>query len=106
MLGGHAPPFGWYCSASRSRASAPSSSAISVTSPVAPGWFVESSPRSSASLKQRPPAARTTVPASITCSPQTARQPLSRRSSEWSGLFVNAVPEPASNASRNAFVIA
>ena len=24
MFGGHAPPFGWYCSASRSRASAPS----------------------------------------------------------------------------------
>ena len=35
-----------------------------VTSPVAFGWFVESSPRSSASLKQRPPAARTTVAAS------------------------------------------
>ena len=49
MFAGHAPPFGWYCSASRSRASAPSSSAIFVTSPVAPGWFVESSPRSSAS---------------------------------------------------------
>ena len=61
MFCGHAPPFGWYCSASRSRASAPSSSAICVTSPVAPGWFVDSSPRSSASRKQRPPAARTTV---------------------------------------------
>ena len=100
MFGGHAPPFGWYWSASRSRASAPSSSAICVTSPVAPGWFVDSSPRSCASLKQRPPAASTTVPASTTCSPQTARQPFSRRSSERSGLFVSAVPVPASNASR------
>src|SRR6266511_6130586 len=53
MFAGHAPPFGWYCSASRSRASAPSSSAIWVTSPVAPGWFVVSSPRCCASLKQR-----------------------------------------------------
>ena len=60
MFAGHAPPFGWYCSASRSRASAPSPIASCVTSPVAPGWFVDSSPRSSASLKQRPPAASTT----------------------------------------------
>ena len=36
-----------------------------VTSPVAFGWFVDSSPRSSASRKQRPPAASTTVVASI-----------------------------------------
>ena len=49
MFGGHAPPFGWYCSASRSRDSAPSPTAICVTSPVAFGWFVESSPRFSAS---------------------------------------------------------
>src|SRR5436305_67309 len=106
LFGGHAPPFGWYCSASRSRASAPSSSATCVTSPVAPGWFVESSPRSSASLKQRPPAARTTVPASMTCSPHTARQPCSRSSSERSGLFASAVAVLASKASRSAFVIA
>src|SRR5919206_233302 len=53
MFGGHAPPFGWYCSASKSRTSAPRSRAICVTSPVAPGWFVESSPRSSATRKQR-----------------------------------------------------
>ena len=49
MFSGHAPPFGWYWSASRSRASAPRPSASCVTSPVAPGWFVDSSPRSSAS---------------------------------------------------------
>src|SRR6266540_5073872 len=106
MFAGHAPPFGWYCKASRSRASAPTSRAIFVTSPVAPGWFVDNSPRSWASLKQRPPAASTTVPASITCSPHTARQPFARGSSERSGLFVNGVPEPASNVSRSAFVIA
>src|SRR5919204_443926 len=58
MFGGQAPPFGWYWSASRSRVCAPSSAAICVTSPVAPGWFVDSSPRSCASLKQRPPARR------------------------------------------------
>src|SRR5581483_11862285 len=96
MFGGHAPPFGWYWSASRSRASAPSPSAIFVTSPVAPGWFVDSSPRSSASLKQRPPAASTTAPASISCSPQRARQPFSARSSDESGLFGNEVPLLAS----------
>ena len=45
MFAGQAPPFGWYWSASRSRASAPSASAIRVTSPVAFGWLVESSPR-------------------------------------------------------------
>ena len=75
MPSGQAPPFGWYWSASRSRASAPRSSAICVTSPVAPGWFVVSSPRSSASRKHRPPAASTTAPASISFSPQRARQP-------------------------------
>src|ERR671934_38963 len=41
MFAGQAPPFGWYWSASRSRASAPRARAILVTSPVAPGWFVE-----------------------------------------------------------------
>src|ERR671931_653242 len=70
MFGGHAPPFGWYCSASKSRSSEPRSTAICVTSPVAPGWFVDSSPRSWATRKHRPPAARTTVVASIVWSPQ------------------------------------
>ena len=37
MFAGQAPPFGWYWSASRSRASAPRPSAIWVTSPVAFG---------------------------------------------------------------------
>src|SRR6185503_3380130 len=49
IVGGQAPPFGWYWRASRSRASAPASSAIRVVSPVALGWFVESSPRRPAS---------------------------------------------------------
>src|SRR3990172_198114 len=77
MFAGQAPPFGWYWRASRSRASAPSSTAIFVTSPVAPAWFVESSPRSSASRKQRPPAASTTAPAAISTSPPSppARNP-------------------------------
>ena len=60
---GQSPPFGWYCSASRSRASQPAASAISVTSPVAPAAFVENVPRRLASAKQRPPAASTMAPA-------------------------------------------
>src|SRR5436190_1317941 len=36
MFGGHAPPFGWYCSASKSRSFAPSSTAICVTTAGAP----------------------------------------------------------------------
>jgi hypothetical protein len=106
MFGGQAPPFGWYWIASKSRTSAPTPTAISVTSPVAPGWFVQSSPRSSAMRQQRPPAARTTVAASMTCSPHRARQPPPSASRLVSGLFANVVPEPASHASRSAFVIA
>src|SRR5918994_281083 len=106
MVSGQAPPFGWYWSSSRSRASAPSPSAIRVTSPVAFGWFVESSPRSSATLKQRPPAARPTAAASSAWSPHVARQPFSFGSSASSGLFANSVPPPASKASRGALVIA
>ena len=85
MFAGQAPPFGWYCNASKSRTSAPRSTAICVTSPVAPGWFVDSSPRSSATRKHRPPAARTTVVATIVWSPQRARQPFSVRASSASG---------------------
>ena len=81
-------------------------SAIRVTSPVAFGWFVESSPRSCATLKQRPPAARTTVAASSSCSPHVACQPFERCSSAVRGLFAKSVPLPASNASRSPFVIA
>ena len=40
-----------------------------VASPVAFGWFVDSSPRVSASAKQRPPAARTTAPAATSAGP-------------------------------------
>src|SRR5580765_5136610 len=77
MFSGQAPPFGWYWSASRSRTWAPRSSAIRVTSPVATGWLVESSPRSSASRKQRPPAATITDLADVlaaTRSPARARR--------------------------------
>ena len=40
-----------------------------VVSPVAFGWFVESSPRVAASAKQRPPDASTTVAASTSSVP-------------------------------------
>ena len=52
------------------------------------------------------PGASTTVPASIVCSPQTARQPVAVGSRLCSGAFSNDVPEPPSQASRSPFVIA
>src|SRR4026208_700290 len=78
MVDGHAPPFGWYWSASRSRVSAPASTAMRVTSPVAFGWFVENSPRVSASAKQRPPAARTRLTASTSARPSPLPPPPER----------------------------
>ena len=104
---GHAPPFGWYWSASRSRASAPSPSAICVTSPVAPGWLVESSPRSlglavAAAAGREHDGPRLEVVLAAHGAP-AAVGPLEV---EQRGLRERPPSSPPSTASRSALVIA
>src|SRR4029453_4779045 len=72
--------------------------------PVAFGWFVESSPRVSASAKQRPPAASTSAPASTVAGPsfvsKEAAQPLSVGGMERSACAGCRAPPHAARAAR------
>ena len=107
MFGGHAPPFGWYCSASRSRASAPRSTrdlrhlagrvrvvGRELAAPLGLGVAAAAGgEHDGAGVDGR---ARRRARASRPSSSVSSR----------SGAFVKLVPLPASQASRSCFVIA
>ena len=77
-----------------------------VTSPVAFGWFVESSPRSCGLLEAAPAGGEHDRRRVELVLAARARQPVLALLERGSGLLAKSVPPPASNASRSPFVIA